>query len=1023
MIPLKPFSYYIEYHAKRNPDRVCLGCEEREYTYKEMYLIISFISKKLFNYGINSKSVIGIYAKRSELIPIFILSIIKAGATYVPLHEDFPLERLAHIIKDAQIDVILTDNNDNSFKFSDKEIMTLVINIECIENIIKQIILYEYEDLLPTLISNRAAIYYTSGSSGRPKGVVHTNESIMTSNLSECKTLNLTANDKLLLVTHWTICFSITAFEIIIMGGSLYVASDDMCMDLNILHQYVEGKKISIIHMPTQIGFQYTQLFPISGIRLLYVGGSPFPTLKNMVTYDIINVYGSTEGMALSFSKCVIGGDKASLGVPYNHTKWFVVDEQGNRVKKGDVGELWVSSKCVSIGYLNLPELSQRRFFLHKGVHSFATNDLVKENFDGSFTYIGRKDMMIKVRGIRIEPEEITFNLLQHKDISQACVCLKKVNNIDYLCAYYVQINCGLHITDKELSHYLSANLPNSMIPSFFIKVNALPLNNRGKVDYDSLPNPNLTISFEKKPQIDELSLTEKILIKTIRDTLRIFNVNINDNFFLIGGDSLSALLIATKLRIDGYQITANTIKTSNSIKEIAAKMEQINNIEEQPKEGNKYANNGSLIRYVIENNKQQVFNHFIIPDFIRSDKRINILLLYKSIRTLVSYHQILGSRYKDESLCYLNFNSDIFINEYTLDDKLDSFKEQLKILINSFYCSFDITNSLFKVILIHLNKNDLIVFGTHHMISDAISKANIVRDFCHIYCNYLQNRKSSFVENNKPISYKSYRETLEEYYACEMALEERLYWDNIRYQLPKPILDKNNNENIFIEIDTTLEPELTKDLLSISKRYKKGLLTICVSALYNVIKHVYCVGTAAIQIFLHGRKEQFNYAFNDNPYAIGSSVGCFVINPPIIIEEINIDDGVGLLSHIDYLIDNMPNEGIGFDATGGYSKCKVPSFGIDMLGNKDVLFSDDIYAGCFTKYRGLPHGKPISHYLDMGCSYLIFAGINKGRLFFKVRYGQSFISDRDAKLLLDEIVYEIHKIMITNKTCETSHK
>ena len=1012
MNSLEPISWYIEYHAKQNPGNICIACEDRMYTYKEVYLIICYIANLLCHKGVISNSVIGIYAERSELIPLYILAINKAGAAYVPLHEDFPKERLAHIIKNSQINGIITDNDKNFLEIAENNVWTLAISIERINEIKKEEI-HEHDDLRPTPISNRAAIYYTSGSSGKPKGVVHTNESIMTSNLSECQALKLTSNDKTLLVTHWTICFSITSFESLIVGGALYIATKEMCMNLNLLHQYAEDKTISIIHMPSQIGFQYSQLFPNSRIRLLYVGGSPFQTIKEKVSYDIINVYGSTEGMALSFSKCTSGLHIASLGHPLNHTKWTVVDEQRNVVTKGTVGELLVSSKCIALGYLNLDQLTHQRFFSFHGLKTFATNDLVKENDDGSFTYVGRKDVMLKIRGLRIEPEEIVFNILKHKSIRQACVCKKIINDIDYLCAYYVREKNAGSLTEQELSNYLRASLPDSMIPNFFVELNALPLNNRGKIDYDLLPYPNNTNHASIN---NELTSKEKTLLSIIEDTINTTDIDINDNFFSIGGDSLSALLVAARLQSEGYRLSVNLMKECKSIKDLANRMTS-NGFNLDINEQGNSVKHSYLLRYVVANNKRQDVNQFIIEDFIKSQARIKISILHETLRVLVTYHEILNASYINNYLVFKKKDLDLsIINEFTIDDDNSNYKEIFEELMNSFYCSFDIAHALFKVMLIHFNKYDIVVLGAHHMISDAISKRNIVKDFCYIYDNLLRNIKPSVIYYTKPLSYKAYQELIHDFYNSGIANKEKLYWDTVRNGLPKPILEELHHTNKFSLITSVIGTISGSKILRLVLRYKKGLLSIVTLAVYKAISCIYHVKTTAFQIFLHGRNDQFigteKTLYNESPFFLGSSVGCFVVNPPIIINGNYSDKTTELLSDVDNLLNNMPNGGVGFDATGGYPDNLIPSFGIDMVGIRDTLYPKDIYSKDFERCKGLPHGQPVSNHLNMGCPYIIYVGISKGNLFLKTRYNQAYISDSHAKLILNRIIIEIKQVI-----------
>ena len=307
MIDKRVLTELLSDYAKETPDSLCIKCENRNYSYRDVEEITNGIAAIMVRMGATKNCSIGIIGQRTELIPFFILSILKIGARMVPLNNSFPKERIRYICSDASVEMILADENYCNEMSSCTNLLVICFSIDSLTTL-KTSASFEHQ----CSFSDVMAIYYTSGTSGPPKGVVHTHQSVMTSNYYDYIEFGFTPEDCILLYTHWSICFSITAFAVFYSGGSICISSERYCSDLFALDEYISSNKITVIHMPTQVGFQFSQLSEVDSIRLLILGGSSFPKLPKPVKYDIINIYGSTEGMALAYQKCNISHTNSS---------------------------------------------------------------------------------------------------------------------------------------------------------------------------------------------------------------------------------------------------------------------------------------------------------------------------------------------------------------------------------------------------------------------------------------------------------------------------------------------------------------------------------------------------------------------------------------------------------------------------------------------------------------------------------------------------------------------------------------
>lgn len=982
MIKIETLPSLLSYYAIQNPNALCIKCECREYSYKEIDEITNGIAQYLLDKGVKRNTPVGIIGTRSELIPIFILSILKTGAHYVPLNDTFPFERLNYICIDANIRYVLSDEVTLKKAESLENVEVLNINIENLlslkNNSLKHI------EMNP---SDTMAIYYTSGSSGTPKGVVHSIYSILISNYYDYLEFSIQEKDSMLLFTHWSICFSVTIFSGFISGSSIYIASNQQCCSLSQLDDYVKKNRITIIHMPTQVGFQYCQISVSNSIRLLILGGSSFPKLSKVPTFRIVNVYGSTEGMALSYQNCNEHYKSSSLGYKCDHCEWIIIDEKNCTVAHPRSGELLICGPSLSKGYLNSPELNKERYFMYKGKRVFNTKDIVRQELDGSYTYLGRADKMIKIRGQRIDITEIEDIILQFENITQCCISTITTSNNIQLCGYFVANSI---IDISHLKKHIKRHLPEYMLPMYLIQMNSLPLTERGKIDYASLPQPQLNNNIHYIASTKEGFLIAKITKKILKTNAISLDLSFRD----LGGDSLTFLLFNSELTNYGYSLPYMVNAINSPLAEIANIITP-NNRKICSDNFEKKGEVNSLCKYLIDRNKGKKINLFIVHDILKSKYKLEKTIIKQTLVLLLKKHSILK--------CIVDSEGNLqYKDEHSVECCLQcvtcqsNSKKSITRLINKFFESFDIHKSLFKVLFIRNKGNDLIVLGTHHLISDAISKRIIHNDFCFIYSNLIENIELS-ISNKDSIDFISYKKYLKQIYKTDLFTEDLIYWNNIRNKISQSgciISSSSKNECSFLFTTYKIPPEESKKIIQKSKDYKFGILVPSIYVL-NLIVGQKDAFQNCFQIIRHGRNHSIanlSKSFSVNLY---ETIGCFAFSHPIFIDnESDIDQ-------IENVLSNIPNEGIGFDVSGGYYDKEIPIYGIDIVGNSDYQKIDSKY---FEKATGINGLKPTHPNLNIGCQFLIYVNVHKNEIILTVRYDTSLFTEESVLEILKKI-------------------
>lgn len=542
---------FFEEMAIRKPFHTCLCDHTRNLNFAEVNQLANNWSHYLIDNGVQINDRIGICAERSIEAIVAMIAILKAGATYVPLDLEFPKERLEYIIKDAGINIILSDGKcPFDLKLPNGKII-LFSNIPLNNN--------EHAPELNIQSDDGAYCIYTSGSTGKPKGVLVNHSGIVNYMNWKITEFPPETNDKIL---HKTIMgFDSSIGEIwypLCTGTSLFIAKDGGHKEISYLIDTIKEQKITLLKaVPSLLSLlvKHNDWKECKSLRLIISAGEPLSTklaneLQESTHSKVANFYGPTE-TTVSASSYTVQSTETTLhvpiGLPIANTEVMVLDQFKKTVPKGVAGELYITGAGVA-RYLN-NNLDQERYQLLKnneGKNSrfYKTGDIVVMNENGTLNFVGRNDQQIKWNGNRIELNEIDSILSKHPFIETSCTVLWKLeNNPAKLISFYTST---ADTDEATLRKFLEDKLPLSFTPLHFIKLNKLPQLDNQKIDRRYLET--FKIDFEKRFLLSPTNQTEHIIFEALSETLLNHEISTDDNFYSIGLDSLSLMSILEKL-------------------------------------------------------------------------------------------------------------------------------------------------------------------------------------------------------------------------------------------------------------------------------------------------------------------------------------------------------------------------------------------------------------------------------------------------------------------------------------------
>jgi amino acid adenylation domain-containing protein len=544
----------IEAQVERTPDAVALTYEQDHLTYRELNRCSNQLANHLRKFGIGPDVRVGICLERSTQMMIGLLGILKAGGAYVPLDPEYPKERLAFMIQDSGLQCLITQGSvaQRLTGYAGK-----LIYIDRDWSVIAQ---ESSEDLsAPAQSDNLAYVIYTSGSTGKPKGVQICHRALVNLLTSMQAQPGLRQSDRLLAVT--TISFDIAALELYLpltVGASCILASREASAEGRELWRMLQDHDITVMQAtPSTWKLLVDAGWPGKRNLKILCGGEGMSRdlAKELIARapSVWNMYGPTETTVWSAIHPVTSADSAiPIGRPIANTTMHVLDANLQPAPIWTIGELYIGGEGLARGYLNRPELTAEKFIpspfgYEPGARLYRTGDLARYRDDGYIECLGRTDTQVKVRGFRIELEEIEAALRQHPAVSDACATVREDTPGDLRLAAYVT---PLQQPDSliEIVSFLKERLPGHMIPVLSSLAN-LPLTPNGKLNRQALPPLNEpTAHREDTIEEERRDPVEQLLARIWMETLNVPRVSVYDNFFDLGGHSLLATQMVAKL-------------------------------------------------------------------------------------------------------------------------------------------------------------------------------------------------------------------------------------------------------------------------------------------------------------------------------------------------------------------------------------------------------------------------------------------------------------------------------------------
>ncbi|MHC5717877.1 MAG: non-ribosomal peptide synthetase, partial [Nostoc sp.] len=559
----------FEAQVERSPDAIAVIFEDEQLTYEELNHRANQLADYLRSLGVKPEILVGICVERSLEMVIGILGILKAGGAYVPLDPAYPKKRLAFMLEDAQISVLLTQQR------LVKELPQHEAKVVCLDADWEIIAQKNHENLSTKFtFKNLAYVIYTSGSTGKPKGVMIEQNSLVNYIKTACLKYQLESSDRILQFA--SISFDTAAEEIfpcLVQGATLVLRTDSMLSSIPAFIKRCRDLNLTVLDLPTAFWHQLTaelveqSLQLPEKLRLVIIGGEK-ALLQRLEIWQkhveprvqLLNSYGPTEAtiVATMSNLSKLTPVNTTLEVPIGHgidnVQIYILNTYLQPTPIGVPGELYIGGVGVARGYLNLPELTAIKFIPNpfsneSGSRLYKTGDLVRYLPNGNIEILGRIDHQVKIRGFRIELGEIEARLNQHAKVREAVVVIWDDELTDKRLVAYVNPQPKQELTITELRSFLKEKLPEYMIPSTFVLLQTLPLTPNGKLDRRSLPAPETLRPELEATYVMPQTEMEQAIATIWQKALKIEKIGIHDNFFELGGHSLLLVKVNSQLR------------------------------------------------------------------------------------------------------------------------------------------------------------------------------------------------------------------------------------------------------------------------------------------------------------------------------------------------------------------------------------------------------------------------------------------------------------------------------------------
>ncbi|MGV6477736.1 amino acid adenylation domain-containing protein, partial [Azotobacter vinelandii] len=988
----------IEEQAAKTPEAVALVFGEREMSYAELNRKANRLAHRLIELGVGPDVLVGIAVERGFEMVVGLLAILKAGGAYVPLDPEYPEERLAYMIGDSGIGLLLTQRHlqDQLPPADGVQNLFLEPGDDWLEN-------YAQENLASrTAPQNLAYVIYTSGSTGRPKGAGNTHMALINRLHWMQKAYRLDTTDTVLQKTPFS--FDVSVWELfwpLLNGVRLAIARPGEHRDPELLIDTIERHGVTTLHFVPSMLQAFISVEHIEGcrsIRRLVCSGEALPaefarkTLERMPTVGLFNLYGPTEAaIDVTHWTCDhVDPEGVPIGQPIDNLKTHILEESLHPVAPRCCGELYLGGVGLARGYHNRPGLTAERFIPDPfdsseqgGGRLYRTGDLARYRADGVIEYLGRIDHQVKIRGFRIELGEIEARLQQHGAVREAVVIDIDGLGGRQLAAYLVPDDLAMLDGDErqtglrgELKAHLGAALPDYMVPAHLVFLARLPLTPNGKLDRKALPRPD--VSLLQRAYVAPVSELEQRIAAIWAEVLKVERVGLTDNFFELGGDSIVSIQVVSRARQAGIAFTPKDLFQHQTVQGLTTVAQRT---------GGLCIDQGAVTGTMPLTPIQRMFFEEEIPErhhwnqsvLLEPNERLVVEPLEAALQRVVEHHDALRLRFIQQEGRWSAGFRDREEAELLWQSQVSDIGE-LEAVCNEAQASLDLEHGpLLRAVLASLpDGRQRLLLVIHHLVVDGISWRVLLDDLQIAYRQAVQGQPLCLPA--KSSSFKAWSERLEQYAAEATLAEELGYWQRqlqeATDELPCDHPQGGHQRKQAAFATTHLDRDWTRRLLQEAPAaYRTQINDLLLAALARVICRWTGRAPTLVRLEGHGREDLFD------DLDITRTVGWFTSLFPVkLTPRSEIADSIKTVKE---QLRAVPNKGIGYGL-------------LRYLGSETARQT----------LQYLPHGEIVFNYLgqfdqSFEAEAALFAPAGEGS-----GQGRSEAAPLDALLSLDGQVY-----------------
>ncbi|MFB6456886.1 amino acid adenylation domain-containing protein [Chitinophaga sp. Hz27] len=925
------FYHAVEKFAVETPDKTAIICNDRQLSYRQLNDRVNTMSA-----GINNRVRLGeddfaaVFMDRSENMAAAILALWKLGAAYIPIEKKLPDNRIISILEDAGVKAVIAERN--------------LVSVAMAEKIQQICSLIYIDELLNTTPATNPGLpfnphslsfsVFTSGSTGKPKGAMSEHVGMMNHALATVDYLAMDNNS--VLVQNASHSFDISVwqfFTAFIKGGTTLVYDDDVVNNAEEFLRGLVAYQVTVLQVvPTYLNLLLDLLekeperYPLPVKRLVCGGEILKPeTVKRWFALypdtTVVNDYGPAEASDGTcwyvFNHLPDGMEKIPVGRSIHNMHTYIVDGYMNLCPVGVVGELCVAGVGVGRGYIGDPEKTAAAFTIdpflpQKNQRLYKTGDLARYLPGGLLEFHGRKDYQVKVNGQRIELGEIEAKLAQLPAVKDAAViAADDTNGRKYLSAFVV-FHEAQSVAFTVIKEQLSGELPPYMVPRQFQELDTLPVNANGKVDRKLLARMSAAVITENEFVAAEQDV-EKILVAAWQLVLKKDKVGITDNFYECGGDSISAIQIASQVYRQGYKVEIKDIMKLPTIRELSLVVKPLKVTAEQ----------GEVTGYVPLTPIQADFfamekavpHHYNQSVLLQAAQPVNETAMRAALLELSNFHDVLRTIFTEDNGKKLQYirpvgvEVPLTVNDWRHEaDAAARMEEAAGVLQASLHLS---SGPLVKVAIFRLPAGDHLFITIHHLLIDAVSWRIILEDLFNLYDQQLLQQKTTLPA--KTDAFRHWSERLVQYANSNEFRQEVDYWQRM-----------HTAGNAAIPLDgDTLNAASVKDIREHSVRLSEAVTTqltrqahaafntdindLLLAALGLATARVFGMQQLQLMLESHGRPDILK------DISVSRTVGWFTAEYPVCLDLQQVGDLAMHIKHTKELLHKVPHNGIGY--------------------------------------------------------------------------------------------------------------